>query len=734
MHPRTPSEPVYLAQPSAPVALPGVEVGPPLAPPALTAPPGLDTLWHTLRRRWLLIFFLGLLGAAGAFAAVWFLMPGRYSTYSLVRISTRLGAGNDTESEFIAFQKTQAVLIKSGPVIEKLLARPSVAELPEVRAHSDPVAWLQKDLVADFTLGPEILRITLNGDRPEDLAYLLNELVDVYRKTYVEEELDKLKKRQDNLEKSRDKIAERLRDARITVEEKRKTLKLDDARTLEAFQVALREQKFSLEKDRREQERLEARTKIEVAAAQALIDKPEDIPINEFDVFKELENDPAVKEQFKQLAVIEAKIQTTIRLTPPGELKAAMRTPQKEYDAINKRLEEIYGALRPAIETKLRAKELGTLRTTLAKTKIILDQIKIEKELIEKQLRGLATQVQDNVKLNWQVEKEQDKVTQAEKELTRVGEDLIAVGAEERMMPMRVMVLEHAASGQRRLDRVVKIGGAASLGVFGLIFIGITLVEYRGRRVYSSEDVSRGLNMPLVGTLPALSAKARRPVGGAVAQLPEHYALLESIDSIRTVLLHANRHEGLKVVMVTSALMGEGKTSLACHLAASLARASRKTLLIDCDLRSPSVHKQFEQEQAPGTAEVLRGEMMLEEVVRGTSHPSLSLICAGQTDLEAIQALAQERLGGLFEHLKGQYDFVVVDASPVLPVADPLLVGQHADAVLFSVMQDVSRLPAVYAAQQRLASLDIRMLGCVVIGEKPNPYGAAHYPIGTRKQ
>jgi Mrp family chromosome partitioning ATPase len=87
-----------------------------------------------------------------------------------------------------------------------------------------------------------------------------------------------------------------------------------------------------------------------------------------------------------------------------------------------------------------------------------------------------------------------------------------------------------------------------------------------------------------------------------------------------------------------------------------------------------------------------------------------------------VQALAQDGVKAMFAQLKEQYDFIIVDSCPVLPVADSLLLGQHVDAVLFSVLRDISRTPLVYAAQQRLHSLGVRSLGAVVIGDTGNAH------------
>lgn len=100
---------------------------------------------------------------------------------------------------------------------------------------------------------------------------------------------------------------------------------------------------------------------------------------------------------------------------------------------------------------------------------------------------------------------------------------------------------------------------------------------------------------------------------------------------------------------------------------------------------------------------------------------------AGQWDREVMHALARDGVDEIFDKLKGEYDFIVVDSHPVLPANDALLVGQHVDAVLLSVLRDVSQAPRVYAAVQKLGTLGIRVLGAVVNGAPPDDcYGAGY--------
>jgi capsular exopolysaccharide synthesis family protein len=183
--------------------------------------------------------------------------------------------------------------------------------------------------------------------------------------------------------------------------------------------------------------------------------------------------------------------------------------------------------------------------------------------------------------------------------------------------------------------------------------------------------------------------------------------------------------------MVTSPSEREGKTTLASQLATSLARAGRRVLIMDADVRRPTQHQLFEQPLTPGLAEVLRDEANLDDVIRPTPANGLWMITAGQCDFDAIQSLAKEGLKEAFASLRPDFDFIVVDAGPVLGMADTLLIGQHSDAALLSVLRDVSQAPKIYEAQRRLASVGVNLLGAVMQGVRSYMPGRVHEHLGN---
>ena len=129
----------------------------------------------------------------------------------------------------------------------------------------------------------------------------------------------------------------------------------------------------------------------------------------------------------------------------------------------------------------------------------------------------------------------------------------------------------------------------------------------------------------------------------------------------------------------------------------------------------------------PGFSEVLLAEVEADDAIQPTSIDGLSVMPAGQWDRTVLQALARDGVEGVFEKLRQEFDFLVVDSHPVLAATDSLLLAQRVDAVILSVLNSISQMPQVYAASQRLTGLGVRVLGAVVNASDPNEV----YTAGT---
>ena len=139
-----------------------------------------------------------------------------------------------------------------------------------------------------------------------------------------------------------------------------------------------------------------------------------------------------------------------------------------------------------------------------------------------------------------------------------------------------------------------------------------------------------------------------------------------------------------------------GKTTFASQLAVSLARtSSQAVLIIDCDLRNPSVHKLFELDLDNGVVDVLKGELEWQDAVSPTYVDNLEVIPAGYLRGNPHRLLGEGRIAELLEQVEQKYSYVILDTPPVLAASESLIVARAADAALMCVMRDVSRIDVV---------------------------------------
>jgi capsular exopolysaccharide synthesis family protein len=175
-----------------------------------------------------------------------------------------------------------------------------------------------------------------------------------------------------------------------------------------------------------------------------------------------------------------------------------------------------------------------------------------------------------------------------------------------------------------------------------------------------------------------------------------------------------------KSMAVTSTRPREGKSITALALARSLARAKRKVVLVDADLRAPSVHRYFGMENdGSGVSNFLAGSDDLDEIIRSTSHDGLSVIAAGPHPPNAADLLTGTRLADLVTRLQERFDHVIVDSSPVIGLADAPLVAAAVEGVIYVVEAREVQAGAARRALQRLETAQANVIGIILTKFEP---------------
>jgi capsular exopolysaccharide synthesis family protein len=694
-------------------------------PAALSTMPSALGLLTALKRRWPVAVFGGLALAGIAAAAMWFApFLSTAGSVAVVKIDSHpkmlMEGGWDHQVDFERYQKNQAALVKSRPVIQEALARPEIAGLAIVTDNGDPVEWLERDLTVDTVATSEQMRVILRCDRPKEALPVLDAIVDVYldmaRKRARSERIEKietltrqLSEKQDELE--RQKLALRSRPGAADLDDP------DGILRQRAALAKLEQAEKELEALRSEQSEKELLFKGMQGGNlphlnKALDDEVEAKLASDTDAAKLLDG---VAELRRLIAVTEKLAQDPEKATADQRRRLADAEAQLEVH-------------RRRVRQTLQSQNPTRPENDLLGLKARLDVLKVVIPAKEERIKQLREESKAESILAPDLQRMKKEITNLEKttddirtRLTRLRIELDA--------PDRATLFQPAAPLPADTKKQQQMAGITGMGVFTVAIFGFAWWEFRARRVSNLDEIATGLGIPLLGAVPMLPARVRGQMAQPKSRRDSYwYGLLnESLDVTRTMLLHAAQTEPMQVVLVTSAVEGEGKTSLASQLAASLARAGRRTLLLDADLRKPAAHRLFEVPLEPGFSELLRAEVNLSDVIRPTRLSRLWMLPAGVWDNHATQALAQDHVQAIFEELRGQYDFIIVDSCPVLPVVDSLLIAQHTDAVLFSVLRDTSQLPKVYAAHQRLASLGVRLLGAVVTGASGDVYGSTYY-------
>lgn len=683
-----------------------------------------------LQRRWLLAGSLGLLLAAAAASGVFFFMPPpKHTARTLLHVPPHRGVvfkqGQGGEN-LPNHQRTQVAMLRSRLVLNSALRDPKVAKLGIVKEQIEPVEWLEKEIEGDFTVAPEILRISMKGDKPEQLVVLLDAIAQAYRREIVDNEKNQRRERLNTLRELREKSEAELRERRKIqreIEQKaggrdavaRALVLRFDQQNLAMNERLLMETQFKL---------LNARAELKAQEGGGKAAEP-DIPAALVD--EVLNEHPTIAKLLAQADELKDRLETArAKLKNPEEFpvfQANSRNLKKVEAELAKQREK----LRPGIVRRIREKVRGQPTDSGGTLQARIASLEETEKLALSEVERARKEVEKRSQSGSQLDTFQDDISHIEKLTQRLIGEEQALNVELEV-PSEFKVLEEGQilHADAKVRQIMMVAGSAG-GALAAVLLAVAFWEFRRRRVSRVEDVANDLGLRVVGVLPHSSPRLpSRLIGGGAQEAYHAVVLAESVDATRTMLLHLARGESAHVVMVTSANAGEGKTSLSCHLAASMARMGMKTLLVDADLRNPTTHRLFDIDNEAGLSELLLSEADLDLVIRPTAVNGLSLLPAGVWDGEVSRVLAQGQARVLFDRLRKEFDFIIVDSSPVLQVTDTLLIGQVVDAVIFSVLCEVSRLPSIYQAAQRMAALGIRNLGAIVNGVQGEPYVASY--------
>ncbi|MCW2868014.1 MAG: lipopolysaccharide biosynthesis [Marmoricola sp.] len=277
---------------------------------------------------------------------------------------------------------------------------------------------------------------------------------------------------------------------------------------------------------------------------------------------------------------------------------------------------------------------------------------------------------------------------------------------------VRVSIVDNAqiASSPVSPQPVRNLGLAFILGV--LLGVGVAVLrELLDTSVSSAEDVAQVTDAPILGHINADSAAVKRPPGEA---LVDASPWSEAFRVLRTNMQYVEVDHDQKIFVVTSSLPSEGKSTTAVNLAITLALAKQRVVLVECDLRRPLIASRLGLDDAIGTTSVLIGKVHLRDALQKYADTGLRVLSSGPIPPNPSELLQSNAMEKLLSDLRADFDVVILDAPPLLPVTDAALLTAQADGALIVVRHGKTTRDQLGHAIERLEAVDAKPVGVVI--------------------
>ena len=286
--------------------------------------------------------------------------------------------------------------------------------------------------------------------------------------------------------------------------------------------------------------------------------------------------------------------------------------------------------------------------------------------------------------------------------------------------------------------RTSVLRGSLTRGVAAGFALGIALLmlyTISTRTIRSEDELRALLNVPCLGTLPSYKKKRRKKNDNAEINIlnDNNGSNSDYVECMRLIRTRLERQLGDKqVLMVTSSIPGEGKSTVAGNLAISMARKGKRVVLIDCDLRNPTQGKIFGLKgKAPGLVAVMQGKASLDEALYEISDRNgpigLTLLPGADRESKLVEILGSDEMGQLLDKLKEQADIIILDTPPSAMLVDAMIMVPHVDGVVYVVMSDFAKRSFIFRGMEELTSNGVEVLGCILNGGKTRSRGYGYY-------
>jgi succinoglycan biosynthesis transport protein ExoP len=634
-----------------------------------------------------------------------------------------------TEAEGLMTQSknylyTQAELLKSTPILSSALEKNSMKELKIFQKIDNPIEYLKKKgLRVSVGKKDDIIDISSDSPDPGQAAQLVNAVVDSYKSYHASSKkstsgevlkiLQKEKRDRDKelAEKLKAMMALKSENIALAFEDRNSNIILDRLDTLSA------------ELTQAELQTVEAKSIYE--NYKSMMDDPAKLKL-----FAESERAKGIfipnASEWSQLETEYEQLHMQL-----NDLQKQRITDQPATNALEEKVEQV--------DNKLASLYRKFGETQLAIAEQQYNAAKQKQEQIDTYFEA---QRQEAIQFNKQLA--QFTILKSDWEQTKklcdiLDERIKEVNITEDTGNLNISVLESAHPADKP-SKPPKARYMAIALLIGIVLAG-TLALVRDRmdqRLRSMEEISAALELPTLSVVPSMSRREGPAIRGKKVYLDSRSVWAETYRTMRTAVLFSDTKAKSRTILVTSPEAGDGKTTVVSNLAIAMAQAGQKTLVLEADFRKPMQNKIFGvNHDNKGLSSVLAGTDKLEEVIKTTCVSDLHILTCGPEVPNPSETLHSASFTNIVKLLAKQYDRIIVDSPPVLPVTDAQILASICQITILVLRAEKSTRKASQRARDALQSVGARVLGLVVNDVPKNGrygfYGGDGYYNGAKR-
>jgi capsular exopolysaccharide synthesis family protein len=644
--------------------------------------------------RWIVVACFVLITTLAAISS--FLADDVYQAQTIISLDTRNNTviQNQLTSapnwfELQRYMNEQERILRSRKLGERIVKRLRLDEHPSFKGSRDAASAFIGGIQVRQQRDSNIFTISIEGRNPKELAEWANSTVEEYKRLNIEENFERARDLQKVILEKLDpfqKVLQKSEEDWAKVKSATDQFYADGSKSV----VGQRLDKLTEEYTQAQAERIATESRMK--GVQGLLEQG--LPLESY---PEVLSNPVVQALNAQRTKAEIEMSEAKKIYKEGHPK--VRELRAEIDEVSVKIRSEIGKIINSIRSEYNIRK--------AREDALFQSIQSNKE--EAITTGQKIITLDKIRREY----EQNKAFY-EQMLQRLKEADISGSVAVNNVRVIEPALPPAAPIRPKRRMNVMLAGLGSL-LFG---IGIVFfLDYLDQSIKYPEDIERHLGLAVLTTIPRYTPERVR-------------AIRELYQTMRTSLIFSRLRAGPQTVIVTSSGPGEGKTTTSFNLAKILSAAGDKVVLVDCDLRRPSVHKHISVQNSKGITSYIFQQASLPEILRPTDSDNFKVITSGPLPPNPPEMFGKREFGSLLEELKERFDWVILDTPPVASVTDPVIICPYADMLVLVIRYNNLDRKVITSVLKALSSAKARIIGAVLNNidvDRDSYYSTSYY-------